>query len=108
MDYHGVVINVVDRLVGDGTFRALVARIREWTAPGPVPEERRSPARAADALREGVVVADGLWGWFAPILAGAVARQLGRPLLYVTAHLEQADTARDDLELFCGQAPELL
>jgi len=32
------------------------------------------------------------------MLAAAVAWRLGRPLLFVTAHLEQADDARDDIE----------
>ncbi|MHC4441907.1 MAG: transcription-repair coupling factor [Planctomycetota bacterium] len=82
-------INVVDRITGDRTFRALLARIRDMTTPG-------------------VVFADGLWGSFAPILTGALVAQLKRPLLYVTAHLEQADEVRDDLELFCGTTPELL
>ena len=84
---------VVDRITGDGTFRALLARVRE--------------AKPAQGV-EGAVIADGLWGCFAPILAGAVARELKRPLLFVTAHLEEADEARDDFELFLGQAPELL
>ena len=82
-------IKVVDRITGDGTFRALLTRIRDLTAPG-------------------VVSADGLWGSFAPILAGTVSAQLKRPLLYVTAHFDEADEVRDDLELFCGQIPELL
>ncbi len=94
-------VNVVDRIAGDGTFRALLARIRE--SAGPVKEA--SPTGEAD---QGVVSADGLWGSFAPILAGAVATCLKRPLLYVTAHLEQADEARDGLELFYGRTPELL
>lgn len=80
---------------GDGTFRALLARIRDLSPP------------SRPTAEQGVVVADGLWGSFAPILAGAVAIQLGRPLLYVTAHLDPADEIRDDLELFCGQTPEL-
>src|SRR5690606_10512222 len=50
---------------------------------------------------------DGLWGSFATVLAGMVATELGRPMLYVTAHLEQADEARDDFERFCGRSPEL-
>ena len=82
-------IKVVDRITGDGTFRALAARIREMSEPG-------------------VVFTDGLWGSFAPILAGTLADRLNRPLLYVTAHLDQADEVRDDLELFCGRTPELL
>ncbi len=31
-----------------------------------------------------------------------------RPILYVTAHLEEADEARDDLELFLGRACDVL
>jgi len=98
-------LNVVDRITGDGTFRAFLARIRELNIP--------SVSGAASARRPtdepwDVVSADGLWGSFAPILAGTAARSLQRPLLYVTAHLEQADEVRDDLELFIGQTPELL
>jgi len=87
------VSKVVDRITGDGTFRALLARVRQ-----------AAPAEGV----QGAVIADGLWGSFAPILAGAVARELNRPLLFVTAHLDEADEARDDFELFLGQAPELL
>ncbi|UCD27938.1 MAG: transcription-repair coupling factor [Planctomycetota bacterium] len=92
-------INVVDRITGDGTFRALLARIRELTS-------QSQPPPSGDGT--GVVSADGLWGSFAPTLAGTIAAELNRPLLYITAHLEQADEVRDDLELFCGQIPELL
>ena len=88
-------ISVVDRLSGDGTFGALLARIRAST-PG--------DGRPAG----GEYAADGLWGSFAPILAATAAGALRRPLLYVTAHLEQADEVRDDIELFCGVTPELL
>ncbi|MBI4718297.1 MAG: transcription-repair coupling factor [Planctomycetes bacterium] len=55
----------------------------------------------------GVVHATGLWGSSAPLVAASAARQLARTFLYVTAHLEEADNARDDLELFL-QAPSLL
>ena len=94
-------IDVVDRIAGDGTFRALVARIRELSSPP-------GDGRASPAGDGGVVSADRLGGSFAPSLAGTVAAELARPLLYVTAHLEQADEARDDLEFFGGQTPELL
>lgn len=56
---------------------------------------------------EGGAAADGLWGSFAPMLAVGVSRRLQRPLLYLTAHLEQADDIRDDLELFSGLNVEL-
>ena len=87
--------SVAERLTQHGTFRALLARIR---ATG---------ERVGDDA-SGVVAADGLWGAFAPILAGTAARRLNRPLLYVTAHLDQADEVRDELELFCGADAALL
>ncbi len=54
------------------------------------------------------LAANGLWGSCAPLLAAALARELQRPLLYVTAHLQQADNARDDLETALGGEVELL
>jgi len=99
------VLDIAERMAGDGTFRALLARLREL----PTPAVREGPAGPApDSGDGGVVCADGLWGSYAPLLAGTLARQLKRPLLYVTAHLEQADEVRDDLDLFFNRAPELL
>ncbi len=72
-------VNVIERLTADETFRGMVARL---------------------AATRGPVYAEGLWGSFAPMLAGRAAAVLKRPLLYVTAHLEEADDVRDDLELF--------
>ncbi|MGD2109364.1 MAG: transcription-repair coupling factor [Phycisphaerae bacterium] len=54
-----------------------------------------------------VVHASGLWGSSAPMVVAMLAGGCSRTFLYVTAHLEQADRARDDLEYFLGQAPEL-
>ncbi len=54
------------------------------------------------------LAANGLWGSSAPLLAAALARELRRPLLYITAHLQQADNARDDLETALGGDVELL
>ncbi len=56
----------------------------------------------------GAVAAEGLWGSAAPILAALTAERLGRPLLLVTAHADEADDARDDIETALGTAPELL
>jgi len=100
-------IGVAERLIGDPKFRALAARIRKMTPVAHVPGGQ-APARTTDVNGENLVIADGLWGSFAPILAGTLARELQRPLLYITAHLDQADIARDDLELFTGTTPELL
>ncbi|MBL8878031.1 MAG: transcription-repair coupling factor [Phycisphaerales bacterium] len=65
--------------------------------------------RVAEALKaqRGVVAAEGLWGSCAPILAGAVAQQLNRPLLLLTAHADDADDSRDDIETALGATPEL-
>ncbi|MFQ5430028.1 MAG: transcription-repair coupling factor [Phycisphaerae bacterium] len=54
------------------------------------------------------LAANGLWGSCASILAGLIARDLGRPMLYITAHLEQADRARDDIETALGRSVDLL
>ncbi|MCB9849984.1 MAG: transcription-repair coupling factor [Phycisphaerales bacterium] len=50
----------------------------------------------------------GLWGSSAPMVAGVLARSTGRPVLYITAHLDDADTARDDLEFFLDRTCDLL
>ena len=75
------------------------------------------PSIAADPrialLRErlsrgrGVVHVSGLWGSSAPMAAAMVASASSRVHLCVTAHLEEADDARDDLELFLGRGCEL-
>ncbi len=49
---------------------------------------------------QGVVHLSGLWGSSAPMVIAHLASRVGRPVLYVTAHLEEADHVRDDLELF--------
>ncbi|MCL2329742.1 MAG: hypothetical protein FWC56_00390, partial [Phycisphaerae bacterium] len=136
-------IEVIDRIISQPTFRALLAKMGECKPSGRQVEGENPSARKSEVVkkeREAVegeaaststesvskptklatkssastltdgrlLVADGLWGSFAPALAGAIAQSLGRPMLYITAHLDQADTARDDLELFYGQTPELL
>ncbi len=54
-----------------------------------------------------LVHASGLWGSSAPMVTAIAAAASPRVYLYVTAHPEQADKARDDLELF-SEAPCLL
>jgi len=51
---------------------------------------------------------EGMWGSSAPFVAAAVAKLTGRSLLYVTAHLDQADDVQEDLELFTDQPAEIL
>jgi transcription-repair coupling factor (superfamily II helicase) len=62
--------------------------------------------KEAIARSKGVVVASGLWGSSAPMVT-AIAIAPHRTVLYVTAHLEQADHARDDLELFSDRSCQL-
>ncbi len=54
------------------------------------------------------VAVSGLWGSSAPILARLLAHRSKRPLLYITAHLDDADAARDDLESLFSDSVELL
>ncbi len=51
---------------------------------------------------------NGLWGSAAPMVAALSAEHIGRPILYLTAHLDQADDARDDMETVLGRAAEML
>jgi len=48
-----------------------------------------------------------VWGSSAPLVAAALARILKRPVLFVSAHLDNADNAQDDLEVFTGGEIEL-
>ena len=55
---------------------------------------------------DGPLKVDGTWGSFAPMLAAHVSSQLKRPILYVSAHLDDADNAFDDLEVFASGGVE--
>ncbi len=70
------------------------------------PQLVRLARRLAD--RKGSVNVSGLWGSSAPLVTAEIARRTGRRILHVTAHLEEADEARDDIELFLGQGVDLL
>jgi len=61
--------------------------------------------RCVERLRSGggVLGVSGLWGSCAPMVAAALHRVTGRALLYVTAHLDEADEILDDLETFSGE-----
>ncbi len=63
-------------------------------------------AHAANA--KGGLHVSGLWGSSARMVASLAAERAGMPLLYITAHLDDADAAQDDLELFRGQPCQLL
>jgi transcription-repair coupling factor (superfamily II helicase) len=48
----------------------------------------------------GAVKVDGTWGSFAPLLAAYISKELGRPILYIRPHIDDADKAADDLHTF--------
>ena len=49
----------------------------------------------------------GLWGSQPRLLAALLAESLLRPLLFVTAHIPEADEAQDDLETFLEKSVEV-
>ncbi|OQY06885.1 MAG: transcription-repair coupling factor [Planctomycetales bacterium 4572_13] len=59
-------------------------------------------ARLADAPSQGPVNVSGTWGSFAPALAAHLWRSLKRPVLYISPHIDDADNAADDLQVFAG------
>ena len=68
---------VVEPVSGDPTLQGLLERM---------------------SRRGGVVFASGLWGSSAPMVVALAAAAARRTFLYVTAHLEEADHALDDLD----------
>jgi transcription-repair coupling factor (superfamily II helicase) len=57
---------------------------------------------------EGAVKVEGTWGSFAPMLACYISEKLGRPILYISPHIDDADKIIDDLHTFGGEKVELL
>ncbi|MBN1456907.1 MAG: transcription-repair coupling factor [Sedimentisphaerales bacterium] len=55
---------------------------------------------------DGPLKISGTWGSFAPMLAGHICSELKRPILYVSAHIDDADNVSDDLAVFTGKAVE--
>jgi len=49
-----------------------------------------------------------MWGSFAHLLAAYISKELGRPILYVCPHIDDADKAADDLQTFGAQEIEPL
>ena len=48
----------------------------------------------------GVVKVEGSWGSFARLLAAYISEKLGRPILYICPHIDDADKVADDLHAF--------
>jgi transcription-repair coupling factor (superfamily II helicase) len=51
---------------------------------------------------EGAVKVEGSWGSFARLLAAHAAGELKTPVLYISPHIDDADSAGDDLGVFSG------
>jgi transcription-repair coupling factor (superfamily II helicase) len=56
------------------------------------------------AKPQGAVHVSGVWGSSAPMVAALLASASPQMHLYVTSRLEEADDARDDIELFLGRS----
>ena len=68
--------------------------------------ERLKSAFAENDFAQAVKV-DGTWGSFAPMLAAHISKQLQRPILYISPHIDDADNVFDDLSVFSSGSIEL-
>jgi transcription-repair coupling factor (superfamily II helicase) len=65
-------------------------------------------SRLKIARSGGAVKVEGTWGSFAPLLAAYISKELGRPILYIRPHIDDADKAADDLHTFGVEQVEAL
>jgi transcription-repair coupling factor (superfamily II helicase) len=59
-----------------------------------------------EGAAKGAVKVEGTWGSFGPMLVACVSESIGRPILYVRPHIDDADRAADDLHTFGGKGVE--
>ena len=57
---------------------------------------------------EGAVKVEGTWGSFAPLLAVHISKKLGRGILYVRPHIDDAEKSADDMHSFGAKDAEVL
>jgi len=57
---------------------------------------------------EWAVKVEGMWGSYARLLCRYISEKTGRPILYVCPHIDDADSAGDDLHTFGAKAVEAL
>src|SRR3954467_324925 len=63
----------------------------------------------AKTLRAGgAAQGSGLWGSSVAAVTSVLQRELGRPVLLVCGHIDEADDLADDVELFLGRRPEVV
>ena len=56
---------------------------------------------------EGAVKVEGTWGSFAPLLAVHISKKLGRGILYVRPHIDDAENIADDMHSFGAKDVEV-
>jgi len=70
--------------------------------------ESRKLRAAAEKLSPGTTLRIcGVWGSSGPAIAAALARLTGRCLLLLAGHIDAADDAADDIEVFTGRGVQL-
>ncbi len=70
--------------------------------------ESRKLRAAAEQLLPGTTLRIcGVWGSSGPAIAAALARLTGRCLLLLAGHIDAADAAADDIEVFTGRGVQL-
>ena len=55
-----------------------------------------------------IATGSGLWGSSVAAVVAAVRQKLGRPIVLVCGHLDEADDLADDVELFLGTRPDVV
>ncbi|MCK4849968.1 MAG: hypothetical protein KAT11_01390, partial [Phycisphaerae bacterium] len=83
-------MHLVEQICRDSTIKALARHICKAKADG-----------------GGWAWAKGVWGSSAPLVVACLGRLLKRPILLVGAHIDNADDAQDDLDVFAGRQVEL-
>ncbi|MHC4118973.1 MAG: transcription-repair coupling factor [Planctomycetota bacterium] len=63
-------------------------------------------SRLESAGSAGAVKVEGTWGSYGPMLVAHISAKIGRPILYVRPHIDDADKAADDLHTFGGKRVE--
>jgi transcription-repair coupling factor (superfamily II helicase) len=79
----------------DKTVSQIISRLK--TAPASSLSEDKSG---------GAVKVEGTWGSFARLLAVYISKEIGRPILYVSPHIDDADNTADDLQTFGAEGVE--
>ena len=70
--------------------------------------KNRILSAAAERLAAGrAAKLTGVWGSAGALAAAALGRMAGRPVLFVTSHLDAADEVADDIEVFSGEAAQI-